>query len=114
MNRSTCELARGLVDWCAPDGPRRGRFSVGHDSVGFQASVGKPLRTIQMTKVMATIEVEFELAEGQAENAATAALARGVGMLAHSIEYGATGSEKTGVKRGSVRANITDQIIRLG
>jgi hypothetical protein len=60
-----------------------------------------------MAKMTATIEVEFELAEGQPESVAVGALARGVGMLATSIE-GVTGGP-SGVKKGSVRARIADQ-----
>jgi hypothetical protein len=39
-----------------------------------------------MAKMTATIEVEFELAEGQPESVAVGALARGVGMLATSMK----------------------------
>jgi len=63
-----------------------------------------------MTKMTATIEIEFELAEGQPESVAVGALARGVGMLATSIE-GVTGGGPSGVKKGSVRTKIADQEI---
>jgi hypothetical protein len=62
-------------------------------------------------KVTAKIEVAFELAEGQPETVAVAALARGVGMLAISIEHGVTGVGSTGVKKGSVRTKIAEQEI---
>jgi hypothetical protein len=61
-------------------------------------------------KVTATIEVEFEMDQGQPENAAYAALARGRGELQIAIEYGVQGMP-TGVKRGSARATITRQQI---
>jgi hypothetical protein len=61
-------------------------------------------------KVTATIEVEFEMDQGQPENAANAALARGRGELQIAIEHGVQGI-RTGVKRGSARATITRQQI---
>jgi len=64
----------------------------------------------KVTKMTATIEVEFELAQGQPESVAVGALARGVGMLATSIE-GVTGGGPSGVKKGTVRTKITDQEI---
>jgi hypothetical protein len=64
-----------------------------------------------MTKMSATIRVEFELKEGQPENVATAALQRGKGELARAIEHGVTGVGSTGVKQGSVRVDILKQNI---
>jgi hypothetical protein len=61
-------------------------------------------------KVRATIEVEFELDEGQPENAARAALLRGLGDLRHGIEFG-SGGIPTGVKRGSTKAEIVSEHI---
>jgi len=62
-----------------------------------------------MTKMKATIQVEFELQEGQPENAANAALRRGIGELRRAIEHGDIGA--TGVKKGSTRADIVKQKI---
>jgi hypothetical protein len=59
-------------------------------------------------KVQATIDIEFEMNEGQPENAAKAALLRGLGDLRRSIEFG-VGNMPTGVKRGSVRADIAQE-----
>jgi hypothetical protein len=59
-------------------------------------------------KVQATIDIEFEMNEGQPENAAKAALLRGLGDLRRGIEFG-TGNMPTGVKRGSVRADIVQE-----
>ena len=56
-------------------------------------------------KVKAIFSVEFELAERQPENAAVAALARGRGGLIERIGRG-IGAGPTGVKRGSVKADI--------
>jgi hypothetical protein len=61
-------------------------------------------------KVQATIEVEFELEAGQPQNAARAALLRGIGDLRHGIEFG-SGAGPTGVKRGSVKADIVSEHI---
>jgi hypothetical protein len=59
-------------------------------------------------KVRATIEVGFELDEGQPEHAARAALLRGLGDLRHGIEFG-SGGIPTGVKRGSIKAEIVNE-----
>jgi hypothetical protein len=61
-------------------------------------------------KVRATINLVFEMNEGQPENAAKAALSRGLGGLRRDVEFG-TGSMPTGVKRGSVRAEIVQEKI---
>jgi hypothetical protein len=61
-------------------------------------------------KVRATVEIEFEMNEGQPENAARAALRRGLGNLTIGIELG-VGSMPTGVKRGSGRADIVQEEI---
>jgi len=60
-------------------------------------------------QLTATIEIEFEMEDGQPENAAKAALARGVGELANSIERGLTG--RTGVKARSTKTKIVQQNI---
>jgi hypothetical protein len=57
-------------------------------------------------KMKATIEIEFETNEGQDEDVLRAALVRGRSGLAQSIEYG-TGRASTGIKRGSVRIEVT-------
>jgi hypothetical protein len=62
-------------------------------------------------KVQATIDVEFEMNEGQPENAAKAALLRGLGELRRGIEFGTGTGMPTGVKRGSVRADIVTKEI---
>ena len=49
--------------------------------------------------------------EGQPENAAKAALLRGLGELRRSIEFGTGTGMPTGVKRGSVRADIVKKEI---
>jgi hypothetical protein len=58
-------------------------------------------------KLRATIEVEFEAAEGQSEAVLKVALRRGVGELAKGIEYGMMVAP-TGIKKGSVRTNVSD------
>jgi hypothetical protein len=63
-----------------------------------------------MTKMIATVHVEFELLEGQANNTANTALIGGVGAL-KAIERGLTGTGQTGVKPGTVQANIVNQKI---
>jgi hypothetical protein len=62
-------------------------------------------------KVRATIDIEFEMTEGQPENAAEAALLRGLGDLRRGIEFGAGTGMSTGVKRASVRADIVQKAI---
>jgi len=62
-------------------------------------------------KMRATIDVEFEMNEGQPENAAKAALLRGLGELRRGIELGTGTGMPTGVKRGSVRADIVQEEI---
>ena len=52
-------------------------------------------------KVRASIDIEFEMNEGQPENAAKAALLRGLGNLRSGIEVGVGTGMPTGVKRGS-------------
>jgi hypothetical protein len=64
-----------------------------------------------VTKMTATVHVEFELLEGQANNTANTALIGGVGALKLAIERGLTGTSQTGVKPGTVQANIVDQKI---
>ena len=63
-----------------------------------------------MTKMTATVHVEFELL-GQANNTANTALIGGVGALKLAIERGVTGTGQTGAKPGTVQANIVDQKI---
>lgn len=60
-------------------------------------------------KVRATIDIEFEMNEGQPENAAKAALLRALGDLRRGIEFGAGTGMPTGVKRGSVRADVVQE-----
>ncbi len=62
-------------------------------------------------KMRATIDVEFEMNEGPPENAAKAALLRGLGELRLGIELGTGTGMPTGVKRGSVRADIVEEEI---
>jgi hypothetical protein len=64
-----------------------------------------------VTKMTATVHVEFELLEGQADNMANTALIGGVGALKLAIERGVTGTGQTGVKPDTVQANIVDQEI---
>ena len=66
-----------------------------------------------MAKMTATVHIEFELLEGQANDRANTALMGGVGALKLAIERGVTGTSQsqTGVKPGTVRANIVDQKI---
>jgi hypothetical protein len=64
-----------------------------------------------VTKMTATVNVEFELLEGQANNTANTALIGGVGALKLAIERGVTGTGQTAVKPGTVQANIVDQKI---
>ena len=61
-------------------------------------------------KVRATINIEFEMNEGQPENAGRAALLRGLGGLRRDVEFG-TSSMQTGVRRGSVRADVVKEEI---
>jgi hypothetical protein len=60
-------------------------------------------------KMEATIKVEFEAEPGQPENALAFALARGLDRLKIGIEYGTPGAGRTGIKRGSVKAEIVDK-----
>ena len=64
-----------------------------------------------MMKMIATVRVEFELLEGQAKETANTALVGGIGALKLAIERGVTGTGQTGVKPGTVQANIVDQTI---
>ena len=61
--------------------------------------------------VKATIEVEFEMNEGQPENAANAAIIRGLGSLSIGIERGSGAGLPTGVKPGSVRTKVVHKEI---
>jgi hypothetical protein len=61
-----------------------------------------------MTKMTATVQVEFELLEGQASNTADTAL---IGALKLAIERGVTGTGQTGVKPGTVQAKIVERQI---
>jgi hypothetical protein len=63
----------------------------------------------EMRKMTAMVHVEFELKEGQTENAANAALLGGIGALKLAIEHGVTGTGQTAAKQGSVQANIADK-----
>jgi hypothetical protein len=63
-----------------------------------------------MTKMTATVHVEFELLEGQ-ESTADTALIGGVGALKLAIERGVTGTAQTGVKPGTVQAKIAERQI---
>jgi hypothetical protein len=56
-------------------------------------------------KMKATIEVEYEAAEGQYRNVLESALIRGVGALAVAIEHGSS-TRPTGIKGGSVITSI--------
>jgi hypothetical protein len=55
-----------------------------------------------MTKVSVTVEIEFET---NSKAAASTALIRLPGEIAHSVQHGATGL--TGVKTGSVKVTKT-------
>jgi hypothetical protein len=57
----------------------------------------------------AVVHVEFELKQGQPEDAATTALNGGIGALKLAIERGITGTAQTAVVQGSVQANIVEQ-----
>ena len=63
-------------------------------------------------KMTAVIEVEFELIDGQPENAARAALQRGLSGLRESIEFGSRVGP-TGVRRGSVKVDTVSQTNRM-
>jgi hypothetical protein len=56
-------------------------------------------------RMKATIEVEYEAAEGEYRNVLESALTRGLGALAVAIEHG-TLTGPTGIKRGSVITSI--------
>ena len=58
-------------------------------------------------RVKATIDIEFEMADGQPEAAARAAVMRLRGDIHHSIAFG-TGGLPTGVRRDSVIVQIDD------
>jgi hypothetical protein len=64
-----------------------------------------------MKKMSATVHVEFELNQGQPEESAHTALNGGVGALKLAIERGVTGASQTGVKQGSVQAQIVEKTI---
>ena len=61
-----------------------------------------------MRKFAVPIWVEFEIKEGQPDTAAQKAILRGVEAMKSVMEQG-SGSGQTGVKPGSVRAEIADQ-----
>jgi hypothetical protein len=61
-------------------------------------------------RMTAVIEVEFELIDGQPENAAHAALQRGLSGLRDGIEFGAHVGP-TGVRHGSVKVDTVSQQI---
>jgi hypothetical protein len=65
-----------------------------------------------MPRMTAVVRVEFQLKEGQEEDAAGGALKGGVGALKLAIEHGITGTAQTGVLQGSVRAEIVEQEVR--
>ena len=58
----------------------------------------------------AVVRVEFELKQGH-EDAASTALARGIGAMKLAIERGITGTAQTGVREGSVQAKIVEQTV---
>jgi hypothetical protein len=63
---------------------------------------------IWMRKFAVPVWVEFEIKEGQPDTAAQKAILRGVEAMKSVMEQG-SGSGQTGVKPGSVRAEIADQ-----
>jgi hypothetical protein len=66
-----------------------------------------------MPRMAAVVRVEFELKQGQSEDAATTALNGGIGALKLAIERGITGNAQTGVVQGSVQASIVEQSLTL-
>jgi hypothetical protein len=61
-----------------------------------------------MSKFVLPVWVEFETKEGQPDTAAYAAIQRGIDAMKSVMEQG-SGIGQTGVKPGSVRAEIADQ-----
>ena len=61
-----------------------------------------------MSKFAVPVWVEFEIKEGHPNNAAHAAMLRGIAAMKSAMEHG-SGMAQTGVKPGSVRAEIADQ-----
>jgi hypothetical protein len=61
-----------------------------------------------MSKFAIPVWVEFEVKEGHPKNAAHAAMLRGIEAMKSAMEHG-SGMAPTGVKPGSVRAEIADQ-----
>ena len=66
-------------------------------------------RNGMMPRMAAVVRIEFELKQGQSEDAATTALNGGIGALKLAIERGITGTAQTGVVQGSVQATIVEQ-----
>jgi hypothetical protein len=61
-----------------------------------------------MSKFALPVWVEFETKEGHPDTAAYAAILRGIDAMKTVMEQG-SGAGQTGVKPGSVRAEIADQ-----
>jgi len=61
-----------------------------------------------MSKFAVPVWVEFEIKEGHPNNAAHTAMLRGIEAMKSAMEHG-SGLAQTGVKPGSVRAEIADQ-----
>ncbi len=61
-----------------------------------------------MSKFTVPVWVEFEIKDGHSNNAAHTAMLRGIEAMKSAMEYG-SGMTQTGVKPGSVRAEIADQ-----
>jgi hypothetical protein len=61
-----------------------------------------------MSKFAIPVWVEFEIKEGHPNNTAHAAMLRGIEAMKAAMEHG-SGIAQTGVKAGSVRAEIADQ-----
>ena len=88
--------------------------------VGWEAGIGSTPRGtapacgayLGLMKMRATIEVEFEAAQGQTEGGLEAALLRGLVSLKSAIEYRVTGSP-TGPKYGSggTRVEVVEKSI---
>lgn len=62
-------------------------------------------------RMTATVEVEFEMEEGQPENLAELVLRRETSEFQNRIERG-TGIGRTGVKHGSAKVVISSQVLR--
>ena len=61
-----------------------------------------------MSKFTVPVWVEFEIKDGHPNNTAHSAMLRGIEVMRSAIEHG-LGVAPTGVKPGSVRADIADQ-----